>query len=162
MLYGGNSHIGGLCRGPIIRGTRYGTRAGREGEGAGGRIGTFCVLRPLLTHVQLHNSIVVSIRAPFSPGLSPLHPFGEGQRDGSEKFALTSFLKLDFGGERGGKGDFDVKRAPWNKHLRAYVSTRVCVCTSTGILFVLHIACVRIVDELDAKNRYTRGDAISS
>lgn len=86
-----------------------------EGSALGGRERdgrrTFYVLRRSVTHVQLHNSIVVSIRTPFSPGF-PLHPFGEGQRDGSEKFALTSFLKLDFDGEREGKVDFDVKRAP--------------------------------------------------
>lgn len=64
----------------------------------------FSRFAPFLTHVQLHNSIVVSIRAPFSLGF-PLHPFGVGQRDRSEKFALTSFLKLDFDDASVGDGE---------------------------------------------------------
>lgn len=134
-----------LCTLRVYRGTRIwadyvGAHRSRNGVwsvrvGQGGRGGAdFLRFAPLLTHVQLHNSIVVSIRTPLSPGF-PLHPFGEGQRDGSEKFALTSFLKLDFDGEREGKVDFDVKRAPWNKHSRArtYMS---------AILFALR--CARI------------------
>lgn len=94
-------------QGPVIRGTGY------EREEVYRR-GEFLRFVPFLTHVQLHNSIVISIRTLLSPGFL-LHLFDEGQYDGSEKFALTSFLKLDFDGERRGNVDFDVKRAPWNK-----------------------------------------------
>lgn len=144
----GNSYIGGLCRGPIIRGTRYGTSGGGGGtqRGRADRArGTFCVLRPLLTHVQLHNSIVVSIRAPFSPGLSASSLRRRAARWVGE-VRFNELSQTRFWRRTRGKGDFDVKRAPWNKHSRACIRARVYVCVPANLL-VLHVACARFIRE---------------
>jgi len=72
----GNSYMGGLCReggSLIIRGT---TRKVAEWRG------DFSRFVPLLTHVQLHNSIVISIRMPFSRRAFRFIPSAKGSAMG--------------------------------------------------------------------------------
>jgi len=61
-------------------------------------------------------SLVLLLLSSLSSGF-PLHPFAprrRGQRDGSEKFALTSFLKLDFDGASEREGG-EEQREGWGR-----------------------------------------------